>query len=351
LRVALIKQLLDVQGPWSGMLWKDTSPARLFDVWPGKLTYWDMTCLLQADWYIIPQQLVSLYTRHVLNCVPGREALIERHTKNITPLQEIHFEDYDVVITLDPILEVPKNLPTLFAYHGVEHWDQTYVRSKRKPLNNYDLFLAHMMDADDKLTRVPQAISFPYMHHPESVHSLFACAKDDVAWVDYRTLETLGMTEGWGVQSAAAARRLERALGIAVRYRANNTFTGSYCITDPPTWGEVGFCYLRDLARCKYYVGAGRLFGGGQGIVDAAGVDCICIGQGDKAYHRLICHPQVLCADMSELPGKIRKVVASEDLQAEVLAYQEQALEQHFVRGPLDILSAALAMKRRTVAG
>jgi hypothetical protein len=349
MRVALVKQLLDVQGPWSGVLWKDTSPARLFDIWPGKLTYWDMTCLLKADWYIIPQQLVSLYAHDAVFRHPGRKEMVERYTANVTAPQEIPLEQYDIVITLDPILNVPKGTSTLFAYHGVEHWDQPYIRSMRRPIGDYDLFFAHMMDAEEKLTRVPQAISFPYMHDPNTARALFGSPKDDIAWVDWRALATLGMTEAWGPQNTAAACRLQSILAIPVRYRGSATFP-SYSITDPPTWGEIAFLYLRDMARCKYYIAAGRIYGGGQGAADAAALDCICIGQADKAYHRLICHPEALCADMGELPRRVRRVVASSDLQAEILAWQDQALHEHFVTRPLNVLSQALEMKRRRLA-
>ena len=65
LKVAFIKQVLDVHGPWSTVLWKDTTPRQLLDVWPGKATFWEMTCCLQADWYVIPQQLSSDYAREM----------------------------------------------------------------------------------------------------------------------------------------------------------------------------------------------------------------------------------------------------------------------------------------------
>ena len=343
----MVKQVLDVHGPWSGVLWKDTSPARLFDIWPGKLTFWDMTCLLKADWYIVPQQLISLYTYDAVYRHPGREEMVNRFTRNITAPKDIPLEDYDLVITFDPILDVPKNSSTLFAYVGVEHWDQTYVRSMRKPLGNYDLFLAHMMDSHDKLTRLPQSISFPYVHDPDSTRPLFKeCAeKEDVAWVDWRALGSLGMRETWSTQNEVAAQRLQDVLGIKIRYRGSATFV-SYSITNPPTWGDA-LVYLRYLAPCKYYIGAGKIYGGGQGAVDAAALGCICIGQADKAYHRMLCHPEALCGDMGELPRRVRKIVASRDLQAEVYAWQERMLQERFIAEPLKILTHAMDMKRK----
>jgi hypothetical protein len=331
------------------MLWKDTSPSRLFEIWPGKLTYWDMTCLLKADWYIVPQQLVSRYTHDAVYRHPGREEMVKKFTRNVTPVEAIPFELYDIVITMDPILDVPAGTPILFAYHGMEHWDYPYIRSLRAPLGNYDLFLAHMMDANDALRKVPQSISFPYMHNPSTARALFDCTKkNDAAWIDWRALATLGMSETWGPHNEAAASRLEKAIGVPVRYRGNATFP-SYSITDPPTWGDIAYFYLRDLAHCKYYIGAGRIYGGGQGIVDAAALDCICIGQENKAYHRMLCHPQTLCRDMSELPIRMRRIAESQNLQAEILAWQTKTLDQHFVSGPVRILREALEMKRRYV--
>jgi hypothetical protein len=349
MRVALVKQVLDVQGPWSGMMWNDTSPSRLFDIWPGKLTYWDMTCLFKADWYIVPQQITSMYTHDAVYKHPGREEMVKRFTRNVTAVEDIPFEQYDVVITLDPILDVPASSDILFAYHGMEHWDYPYIRSLSAPLGNYDLFLAHMMDSHDKLRQVPQAISFPYVHDPSAARSLFDCSKEDAAWVDWRALGTLGMSEAWGPHCEAAASRLQKALGVTLRYRGNATFP-AYSITDPPTWGDIAFLYLRDMAHCKYYVGAGRIYGGGQSAVDAAALGCICIGQADKAYHRLLCHPEALCGDMSELPRKFKGIAASADLQAEVLAWQDVALDKHFLSRPMNILTEALEMKRRRVS-
>ena len=43
LRVALLKQELDVFGPWSSIRWDQTTPLGLFDVWPNKASNWEMT--------------------------------------------------------------------------------------------------------------------------------------------------------------------------------------------------------------------------------------------------------------------------------------------------------------------
>jgi hypothetical protein len=350
-RVAFIKQLFDVHGPWSSMLWEKTTPRQLLEVWPGKATFWEMTCCLHADWYVIPQQLSSDYTQNVLQN-PGLGELLSRHTSNIVARDKIPIEQYDLVITFDPILAVPANSPTLFAYFVVEHWDCLYKESMYGPLGRYDLFLAHMMDAPNTLAALPQALAFPYVRDPDAVQAAFPAEKDEAVWADFRTLTTLGMAETYGMWVAsghAAAKRLEETLRLPVRYRAS--FNESpYGISEPPAWGDAA-TYFDEMARCKYYVAVGTINGAGQAICDAASLGCLCIGQQEKAFHRLICHPAALCDHMLELPRRLEAIVASRDLQEEVRAWQDGALRDFFQRRPLALLEEAISIKCKSGAG
>jgi hypothetical protein len=93
------------------------------------------------------------------------------------------------------------------------------------------------------------------------------------------------------------------------------------------------------------------LAGAGQALADAAAVGCICMGQADRPYHRLLCHPSCLCEDMAQLPSKLRIVRQSADLRQEVLAWQDQNLERHFHSGPLALLFKAIQLKRQASLG
>ncbi len=347
MKTAFVKQLLDVHGPWSGVLWKDTDPRRLFQVWPGKGTFWEMTCLLRADWYIVPQQLVSDYTQDAVLKHPGRSELIPKYTSGVVSPADIPFDNYDVVITFDPILNVSRESQTLFAYFVVEHWDRLYGRSLRRPLAGYDLFLAHMGDSEERLRSLPQAVSFPYLRDPGTVRSIFSAHKEEVAWVDWRTLATLGMTQEfgpWNDACEAAATRLQEVLGIPIRYKGG--FSRSpYGVADPPLWGDAAL-YFEAIAGCRYYIAVGGMAGAGQAIGDAASLGCLCIGQQDKPYHRMTCHPSCLCVDLAEMPARLRSLASSRDLQAEVLAWQDAALRKQFAEGPLALLREALRLKR-----
>lgn len=347
MKVAFVKQILDVFGPWSTVLWENTTPRGLFDVWPGKATFWEMTCSLHADWYIIPQQFSGDYAHSVADLLGGPDIML-RHTREIVAPQDIPVEQYDIVITHDPIYSVPADSSTLFAYYVVEHWDRLYGQSLRAPLGNYDLFLAHMMDAPHQLSSLPQALAFPYLRDPDTIRAVFPVQKEDEVWADFRTLTTLGMAENYGMWVAsgdAAAKRLEEALRLPVRYKG--TFNEHpYGVSDPPAWGDA-LSYFDAVARCKYYVAVGTIAGAGQALCDAASLGCICIGQEEKAFHRLLCHPAALCASMIELPRRLKAIRGSLDLQEEICMWQDSALRDYFQRRPLALLEEAIALKGR----
>jgi hypothetical protein len=347
-KVAFVKQMYDVFGPWTTVLWKDTTPRTLFDVWPGRGTFWEMACCLRADWYIIPQQFNGDYARDAVLQIPGRAEVIQRHTRNIVAPEEIPFDRYDLVLSFDPILSVPADSQTVFAYFVVEHWDRLYQEALRQPRGQYDLFLAHILDAPKTIDSLPQALAFPYLRDPDAMQAVFPSEKEEAVWVDFRTLTTLGMAETYGAWVATghgAAQRLEETLGLPVRYKSSIN-ENLYGISDPPAWGDAAL-YFEQLSRCRYYVAVGTIAGAGQALGDAASLGIICIGQQDKSYHRLICHPAALCASMIDLPRRFRAIAGSRDLQSEILTWQDAALRDLFQRRPIAQLEEAISMKAR----
>ena len=250
------------------------------------------------------------------------------------------------MITLDPILRINIPKQTLLTYYINEHLQPIYQRSLRNPVGNYDLFLAHMFDADDVLSRLPQSISFPYLHDPNTVRLMFNQKKDDNMWVDWRMLIALSMENCWSETAILAGKRLKDTLGIPIRYAGEIASSKTvYGISNPPKWEDAAD-YLANLSRSKYYVSLGRDSGAGQGLIDAASAGCICFGEQDKAYHRLVCHPSCLCRDMSELPHKFRKVYATPNLQNEIMEWQDRMLRKNFIEKPVALLEKAVEMKR-----
>ena len=276
--------------------------------------------MLQADWYIIPQTSEGDYTRDAVARHPGRAETIRKYTTNISSPQDIPVHDYDLVISFDAVLDVPANSTTVFAYFAQEHWDRLYTESLNQPVRGYDLFLAHMMDSHSALRFLPQAISFPYLHDIHLARVIFSMEKRELVWVDWRTLMTLAMkdlSEPWSPAAEAAAVRLQETFGLPIAQRGRH-HTHSYGFADPPNWGDA-YSYLNELAACRYYVGVGQIGGAGQGLAEAAAMGSLCVGQSDKAYHRLICHPSCLCEDLAEMPERLQRVAASAQLRSEVL--------------------------------
>jgi hypothetical protein len=346
MKVAIVKQLLDTLGPWSTLRWEETSPAQLFELWPGKGLHWEMTTLLRTDWYIVPQQRNTDYIYDSVLKYPGKAEILRKYSRCVVAPDEIPFDSYDLVITLDPIFKFPSHSQTLFAYFLAEHWDWRYSKSLRRPMGNADLFFAHMLDAPASLEKLPQAIAFPYVRDPKTMRWHFASEqREEAAWADWRMLATLSCASNGnaGHAAQAAAKRLEEVLGLPVNSRPFSM--GLYYGEDPPRWGDAKE-YLRELGRQKYYLGLGRASGAGQGLADAASLGCICFGEKDKPYHRLICHPETLCADLQEFPRRFRRVHASTQLQKEIFGWQEEKLALHFVEEPLEILEQALRLKR-----
>lgn len=342
MRTAIVKQVLDVFGPWRSLRWTDTNPRRIFDFWPSKAFMWEMTCLLEADWYIVPQVLDYGYTRQAVLNHPGRKEAILRHAQGIVSPDQIPFSEYDLVISIDPILPVPTNSTTLFAYYMQEHWDALYTESRKRPLAGYDLFLDHLLEAPAKLSTLPQPVAFPYMRAPRIARSAFPEEKANASWVDWRLLCTLSLSDDEAAW-AAAKKRLEDYLGMPAVCLSNGN-QSQFGFTDPPLWGDPAR-YLQALARCKYYVGMGLIHGAGASLGDAAALGCLCIGDVRKAYHRLICHPDCLCPDLLQLPATVKRLASSPQLQAEALRWQDEKLRQLFLEQPLALLHEAHAMK------
>jgi hypothetical protein len=346
MKVAIVKQVLDTLGPWTGLRWEESSAESLFRFWPCKGLHWEMATLLRADWYIVPQQLNTDYIFDSVLKRAGQAEVLRKYTRRITLPEEIPFESYDLVITLDPILKFPAGRSTLFAYFVAEHWDWRYRKSLRQPLANADLFFAHMLDAPSELGRLPQAIAFPYVRDMRTMRETFpAKERVDAVWADWRTLAALSPAKSGQEPPAPqrAADRLGEALGLPVAFRSFSM--GLYHGEDPPRWGDAAE-YLREMSQQKYYLCLGRGSGAGQGLADAACLGCICFGERDKVYHRLLCHPETLCGDLQDLPRCLRRVRASEDLQREVCAWQEQKLQRHFIEEPLNLLQQAVRQKR-----
>src|SRR5688572_18060885 len=126
MKVALVKQVLDLHGPWAPVAWSEAAPDKLAEVWPTRALLYELTCLLQADWYIVEQSLDNEYLAEAVHSQPGRADMIRANTKGVVQSADLDLSAYDLVITADPVLLPEPGHRAVFAYFVNEHWDSLY---------------------------------------------------------------------------------------------------------------------------------------------------------------------------------------------------------------------------------
>ncbi len=337
LKVAIVKQRYDVFGPWRSGKYDLVHPLNVLKKWPSKYSYLEMTHLFQADWLVLP---FCHDSKNVRQKIDFHQQTLDDNMEYLPNVAGLPLENYDVVISLDPILRPPQNGKALYTYFQNEHHHSEYTQSLRNPLPGYDLFLDHMMKAPSWVYDLPQPVAFPYPRDPFVTRGICPGEQSDAIWFDKRFVMML--THGnevfhrGGFESTVAS--LEKRFRSQVMFR-NLDFE------DMTRWGDP-LSYLQDMAKCSCYVNL-IACGAGQGLCDAASLGLICFGSAKLPYHKAICHPVCLCNDLSELEWKLSMVRGSSDLQQEIRSWQDAALSDVMVTQPLRILQAAVDMKRR----
>ena len=337
LKVAIVKQRYDVFGPWCSTKYELDQPFNVLKKWPSKYSYLEMTHLFQAEWLVLP---FCHDSKNVRQKIDFHQQTFDDNMECLPFITDMHLDDYDVVISLDPILRPPRGGKTLYAYFQNEHHHSEYSQSIRNPMPGYDLFLDHMMKTSSWVYDLPQPVAFPYPRDPFVVRKMCIGKRTDSIWFDKRFVMLL--THGneafhrGGFESTIAS--LEKRFQSRVTFRHLD-------FEDMTRWGDP-HDYMRDMAKSTYYVNL-IACGAGQGLCDAASLGLICFGSAKLPYHKAICHPVCLCNDLSELEWKLSMVRSSPEMQQEIRSWQDTALSDMMVTQPLRILQAAVDIKRR----
>jgi hypothetical protein len=355
MKCAILKQIYDIFGPWRSIRWKDTTPKEHLRFWPYKATSFEMTCLLEADWYVVPFVHDSEYVRYVAfpeNLDPfwfesarRRRSLLEKHTET-TSIEDVPFEEYDVIITLDPILRPPRFSKPLFAYVHNEHTDPAFAVSKLQPFPGYDLFLDHMLQSRIDITSVPQPVSFPYPRCPQVLRSMFRERIPSSVYLDPRTV--IGAARGnpyvpWDSSSDELLRKVRMRHSAFSFVCRPELYRDYFNVGDEPRWGDA-YEFIKSLSECEYLVSTAAA-GAGQILCDAASLGVICVGNQNVIYHRKICHPFALCADIDSGLDRIHSIEADHGLRKEILVWQNRAIMEMSMK-PEQTLENACELKR-----
>lgn len=339
LKIAILKQHYDVFGPWRSEKYDPQQPLNVLRKWPSKHCYHEMTHLFQADWFVLPFCHDSKIVRQKID--------YHQHTfdenSEFLSCEGRHFDNYDVIISLDPILRPPQAGSAVYAYFQNEHHYSEYSHSLSAPLPGYDLFLDHMMNAPLWVYDIPQSVSFPYPRDPFRCRQICRVEQTDATWFDKRFVMML--THG---NEAFHRGGFEATVAfLEKKFRTRVVFT-NLDFEDMTNWGDP-IEYMREMSSCSYYVNL-IACGAGQGLCDAASLGLICFGSARLPYHRAVCHPVCLCQDLTELEWKLAMVRNSADLQEEIRCWQDTALSDMMVKQPIRLLQAAVEMKRQRPA-
>jgi hypothetical protein len=319
-RIAVVKAHTNCHGPWRSIGHEDKNS--LLDCWPSKLLFWHLTTLLDVDWYLIDDPAVTtdfMYETAQL----GKK--VAQNSSGVVSQSDIDFDRYDVVISIDPILRVPKGKSTLFCYYMTEHTDRYYWISEKKPLTGYDLFLGHVLRNSYQTPSIPQSVPVPFIYAP----TRSAQKKEEVVWVDARVV--------WIDGQAPVSDKTFINFPIEARTKP--------CLApDPPIWDDAKQ-YLQQLTRCQYFLSVGRTGGSGQAVAEATAAGAICITDLHTTYSHILTHPRCTVNGVHNVPQLISTLRDSSELRNTILSWEKERLQRYFFNVPLSILEAAIEVK------
>jgi len=310
---------------------------------------------MKADVWIVEGKTVS--PAFALDKVDPKTFRALYEAQPTVPWSAIPWDDYDIVITIDPILnkkqEIVKKRPNvLWLYNEPSHRSgRAQAAARHGPLKPYDLFWDDFMRAPQRLTKLPQSISFPYFANPDIMRTLIKSTNENGIFIDSRHVVELSRNERMN-----AVREFQGICGIPVRHAPLDgqiTEESRYTRSLLMVRGKMLECadYLKLLGSCKYYLVWRRKQTNGQGALEAAALGLIVIAS-DSVYSKMLCHPSCLIPRGG--PARkglrlIRRIEKDLDWQAEILTHQDKMLWKKFWNRPLEILNAALEMKRKGV--
>lgn len=279
------------------------------------------------------------------------KGLYEAHTA--VSWSEIPWDEYDIVITVDPILSERKDIArrrprTLWVYIEPDH---RAGRAKSAaygwPWEPYDLFWDDLMRADSRLYTLPQSVSFPHFANPGIMRNLVKPTKDPRVFLDSRYV--FGLTRK---ERAVAAGELGALCGLPIVYppldgQESRTVTRTQYLVEGKMMPTADFLSL--LGSCKYFATWRKKGTNGQATLEAATLGLIAIANDNAVYPKMLCHPTCLVKS-DETPRKVMRLIGKiekrPELQAEILAHQDKAIFEEFWNRPLEILEKAMEMKR-----
>ena len=354
LKILFLKQAHDNLGPKSSYGYNENiSALELLNHFNGKTSLFETLLYYKCDFVIIPTKLVSPWLQTLLQ-LPNYQKYLEENTESVIEPTHINFDEYDVVITHDPILHPyindlkDKYKNTVFSYIAVEHSSWQIHQHGFE----YDLWLDHTLNSVWDISRLPQAINYIFPRTPELVQSMFNEEKESI-FIDYRSY---GYFISNGNNNVAITPNqidefnknfnlsfIEYA-DIPIELISETSLKPYMFVTDANDSIE----FYKKMNRAKYFVTiANRV---GQSAFDAASMGCLVIGNSQSKIHKLICHSDCLMdgdftyKDVLQL---IEKIELDSDYYDMLLLNQSKNLQKYGVDYDMDMFKKAVELKRK----
>ncbi len=337
------------------------SPIELLKKFIFRSQNFGLITLTSADYYVISpeESIVTDGARWVQNHNACWKKWLAMHTPY--SLSSIPFEQYDVVLTYEPILSqqlMSKYPQTLFAYLSTHHRYDRFDQDKKRPVEGYDVFLNHFMTSGcSQIVRLPISVDYPYLTDPETMQSLFSHPRTTI-WCDAHST----LKPQWREQMNLIRKKSKLPVGDVGTWNIKN---GKGKHTDK--LGEVlsghrmgCFEYMENLSKSKYFLSIWRPPAMlGQSSVEAAGMGSISFCYSDQKYVKQS-HPFCVLKRKygkremnkqteyatSVVIKKIQEIEKSNDLYKEIIVYQNNMLHQHFGWSQVKQLEEACQLKR-----
>ena len=265
------------------------------------------------------------------------------------PWGDVPWQDYDVVITLDPI--APKSLiemyeNVLWCYYCAEHSSKVWNKSLKKPVQKYDLFLDHVLQTEIKpVNKLPLAVRFPAVVSRMAFRETLDLRKKyDRVFLDSHAIRKITDFESFDTD-------MFKQFGIEADYPKPWKFSESYAAVAQKQMLSTKD-YLQRVAYSKYFYLCRRASGNGfvgQAAPEAAGLGCVVIADESCVYAKRLCHPLTLIEngdDYDTASLVIQSIQDNNDLYKEVIAYQNERLNRIFNREPIELLERYSRIKK-----
>jgi hypothetical protein len=263
------------------------------------------------------------------------EALTEVYRRTpVVAWNDVPWGEYDIVFTQDPI--APRHIieahpRALWCYIIPEHSRSGQYGG----LYGYDLLWDYTLESPDRLTRLPQALSLPFMVNADALRGLVKPTNEAAVFVPSRMVRPHGdmYPPLFGREEVAGLpMRHDRIWNLGRTWRA---------ILD----GEVETTreHLANVGSCKYLLNV-RDADIGQPILEAAALGLVVVSTPEK--YATICHPDCWVADLDEAICTIERLERVPGTREHILQHQDEVLREQFWDRPLSLLREALKMKR-----